>query len=489
VARAVPPSLAAAEQSLPPPVRLQLRQRWAPRRVVLTFLAGVVFAASVLFLGLEGLLPFGLLLAFSIDTDDETSRSVLLTPWNLGLAVAMLTAFAGLWLWYPDLPTSALVVIAGAVIALPLGLEESADDAAQERRIAVTKRGLILSLLGLVIFVYLYQDRGAWLNGLALVCVVLPLALAMSRGWAARRGRLELGLLRHPLRRDLRAHLAQALNIWVCCALLGAILAAGGVHYARIGFSMNALQFNVLIATFAAGLVLLSALALVPRRRVQVTTNVVVALLSGFLAVELIQASILPADAVELDSPLVGEWFVYNGGRSTLLNGHLPNESHSVDFARLGANGRTHAGGTGDLLADYAGFGAPLLAPADGTIVVVSDGYADNPPGTNGDAANHVVMDIGGGLYLLMAHVKQGSIMGRVGDVVRRGQLLASVGNNGHSDEPHLHLQVQDSPAGRNANRTYPMVFRNVLITRGGAWPWGDSRELRTGDIVTAIGR
>jgi hypothetical protein len=40
-----------------------------------------------------------------------------------------------------------------------------------------------------------------------------------------------------------------------------------------------------------------------------------------------------------------------------------------------------------------------------------------------------------------------------------------------------------------DAERTYPMVFRNVHITRGGAWPWGDSRELRTGDLVLALGQ
>ena len=118
-----------------------------------------------------------------------------------------------------------------------------------------------------------------------------------------------------------------------------------------------------------------------------------------------------------------------------------------------------------------------MLAPADGRIVEVTDGYADNPPGTNGDHANHLVMDIGGGRYVSMAHLKQGSVTVRVGDVVRRGQPLAAVGNNGHSNEPHLHLQVQDSPAGADADRTYPMVFRNVHITRGGAWPWGDSRR------------
>jgi murein DD-endopeptidase MepM/ murein hydrolase activator NlpD len=91
-----------------------------------------------------------------------------------------------------------------------------------------------------------------------------------------------------------------------------------------------------------------------------------------------------------------------------------------------------------------------------------------------------------GGRYVLMAH-RQGSVTVQVGDVVRRGQPLAAVGNSGHTNEPHLHLQVQAPRAGtEDAERTYPMVFRNVHITRGGARPWGDSRELRTGDLVRA---
>ena len=190
-----------------------------------------------------------------------------------------------------------------------------------------------------------------------------------------------------------------------------------------------------------------------------------------------------------LDAPLAGEWFVLNGGRSVLLNGHSPNESNAVDFQRLGTNGRTHTGGGDAPLTDYAGFGMPVLAPADGRIVEVTDGYADTPPGTNGDHANNLVVDIGGDRYVVLAHLKQGSVTVQVGDVVRRGQPLAAVGNTGHTNEPHLHLQVQDSPAGtEDADRTYPMVFRNVHITRGGPWPWGDSRELRTGDLVRAPG-
>jgi murein DD-endopeptidase MepM/ murein hydrolase activator NlpD len=458
---------------------------------VLLALAVVVAVASVLVLGLDGLIPLGLLLAFSTDSDEEgTGRSVILTRRNLGLAAAMAVAFAWFWLWQLDLPESMLVVIAGALIALPLALQESTGAAARARTIVVTQRSLILALWGLVIFVYLYYENGQSFNLLTAACAVLPLALAASRAWGAPRGRIELGLLRHPLRREVRAHLVQGLNIWLYCGLLGGVLAAGGVHYARTGFSLNSAQMNGLIAAFAAGLVLLAALAVVPRRRVYVATNLVVALLSGFLALQLVRISVPTTDPVALDSPLAGQWYVYNGGRSVLLNGHSPNESNAVDFQRLGANGRTHTGGAGAPLTAYAGFGMPVLAPIDGRIVEVTDGYADTAPGTNGDHANNLVMDIAGGRYLVLSHLKQGSVTVHVGDVVRRGQPLAAVGNTGHTNEPHLHAQIQDSATGReDADRTYPMVFSNVHITRGGAWPWGDTREPRTGDLVRAPGQ
>jgi murein DD-endopeptidase MepM/ murein hydrolase activator NlpD len=278
----------------------------------------------------------------------------------------------------------------------------------------------------------------------------------------------------------------QVVNIWLCCALLGGVVAAGGAHFARIGFSLTAAQFDGVAVGFAAGLIMLAGLAVVPRRRVYLVTNLLVTLLSGFLAVQLVSISSSPPDPVVLDPPLTGEWFVQNGGRSTLLNGHPQNESQAVDFQQMGANGRTHTGGSDAPLTDYAGFASPVLAPADGRVVEVTDGYPDNPPGTNGDSANHLVLDVGAGRYVSMAHLRQGSVTVQVGDEVRRGQPLAAVGNNGHSSAPHLHLQVQDSPAGSDADRTYPMVFRNVHVTRGGAWPWGDHGDLRTGDLVRA---
>ena len=480
-----PPQTLTGGEETPGPAPNRRPRVW--RRLVLTVLAAVTVVASLLVLGLVGLIPFGLLLAFSIGADDDaTGRSVIGTWRNLGLAAAMVAAFVWFWWWHLDLPETVLVVIAGALIALPLALQES--ESGRGRTVVLTRRSLVLSIWALVIFVALYYDYGQSFNVLTAVCVVLPAVLVVSRVWSARRGRVELGLLRHPLRRQLRPYLVQGLNIWVCCALLGGVIAAGATHYARIGFAFNAPQFQLMIIVFAAGLVLLSGLALVPVRRVHLATNVVVALLSGFLAVQLVQISTPAADPVVLHSPLAGEWFVLNGGHSLLLNGHSPNESHAVDFLQLGANGTTHTGGRDAQLTAYAGFDQPVLAPAGGRIVEVTDGNPDTPPGTNGDQANTVVIDIGGGRYLVLGHLKQGSATVQVDEIVRRGQPLAAVGNSGHTNEPHLHLQVQDSPTGRqDADRTYPMVFTNSQITRGGPWPWADPREPRTGDLVRAI--
>jgi hypothetical protein len=465
------------------------RARFRLRRQFIA-LAVLAFIASILLLGPAGLIPFGVLLALGVrDDDEESNGTVGLSPWNLAVAVAMAAGLGGLWLWHLAAGTDDIfVAIASAVLALPIALRP-VRVAAATRGALVTLRSLVLAVWGTVIFIYLYDDRGIWLFGLAAVCVVVPVVLLATRLYDARRRGVLLGFARHPFRRDVRAHLLQGVNTWLACALLGGVLAAGATQEARVVLALNGVQIAFLSVACAMGLVLMAALALFPRRRVHLATNLAVALLSGFAVLQLAGISATPAGATTVDSPLAGEWFVYNAGRSVLLSGHSPNERNAVDFVRLGGNGRTHTGGGSARLTDYAGFGMAVTAPASGRIVEVTDGYPDNQPGTDGDYANHLVMDIGAGRYVSMAHLKQGSVTVRVGDVVRRGQPLAAVGNNGHSSEPHLHMQVQDSPAPFDASRTYPMLFRNVHITRGGMWPWGDRGELRTGDLVKSVAK
>ena len=62
-------------------------------------------------------------------------------------------------------------------------------------------------------------------------------------------------------------------------------------------------------------------------------------------------------------------------------------------------------------------------------------------------AGNHVIVDLGGGHFALWAHLRPGSLRVKVGDHVKRGQVLGLVGNSGNSSEPHLHFQVMDGPS------------------------------------------
>jgi murein DD-endopeptidase MepM/ murein hydrolase activator NlpD len=67
-------------------------------------------------------------------------------------------------------------------------------------------------------------------------------------------------------------------------------------------------------------------------------------------------------------------------------------------------------------------------------------------------AGNHVVLDLGAGRFAMYAHLRQGSVAVRPGDVVRRGQVLARLGNSGNSTEPHLHFHVADGPSPVDAS-------------------------------------
>jgi hypothetical protein len=130
----------------------------------------------------------------------------------------------------------------------------------------------------------------------------------------------------------------------------------------------------------------------------------------------------------------------------------------AIDYVKLGDDGRTF---TGDRLKNenYHAYGVDALAVADGRVVEVKDGIPENIPGPTSRAVpitletvggNHIILDLGGGRYAFYAHLKPGSLRVRLGDRVRRGQVLALVGNSGNSTEPHLHFHLSDanSPLG-----------------------------------------
>lgn len=168
----------------------------------------------------------------------------------------------------------------------------------------------------------------------------------------------------------------------------------------------------------------------------------------------------------EIGPPLAGKgWVALNGccgpggaHRSTALpvNGRLWfAQRFAIDWMRLDDGGRLVHGDPSNIH-NYADYGANVLAVADGTIVETLNTLNDQVPGKLPDPrtitlenvdGNHIVEDLGHGVYAFYAHLEKGSIDVEPGERVKRGQVLAKVGNTGNTSAPHLHFHLMDGPS------------------------------------------
>ncbi len=149
-----------------------------------------------------------------------------------------------------------------------------------------------------------------------------------------------------------------------------------------------------------------------------------------------------------LTLPFDGEWTVVNGGitKDTSHSWEILSQRYAYDFVVTDKDGETHTG-NGEKLDDYYAFGKPIRAPADGTVVAVSDRRRDFPRPRSAQiewrtwdiAGNHVTIEHEVGEYSFLAHLKAGSTTVSEGDSVTAGDIIGQCGNSGHSTEPHLH--------------------------------------------------
>ena len=99
---------------------------------------------------------------------------------------------------------------------------------------------------------------------------------------------------------------------------------------------------------------------------------------------------------------------------------------------------------------DYPVFGDSLYSPVSGSVVKVVNEIADNIP-FSGDypynTGNTVILKQDD-RYLLLGHLRMGSIRVREGDMVEAGEYLGEAGNSGMSERPHLHMQMMRSESG-----------------------------------------
>jgi len=152
------------------------------------------------------------------------------------------------------------------------------------------------------------------------------------------------------------------------------------------------------------------------------------------------------------------------------INGELHlAQRFAIDFNRLDADDRLSAGDP-TRNTSSPGYGQPVLAVADATVVAAVDQYPDQiPNATTGvppeePEGNHIILDLGEGRYAMYAHLKPGSLTVQAGERVQHGQVIGELGNSGNSTGPHLHFQVMDAPSALVADGL-PYVFADFELT------------------------
>jgi hypothetical protein len=202
----------------------------------------------------------------------------------------------------------------------------------------------------------------------------------------------------------------------------------------------------------------------------------------------------IPAVTVRLptDAPLRVAW----GGDSIKTNQHaaVPDQRWAYDLVV-----EPYFTGSSNL-EDYGCFGIPTVAPISGYIVSAHDGEPDETPGVvsnnfTAPTGNHVMIRIEEtGTYLVIAHLKNGSVAVQTGDTVEEGEVIGECGNSGNTSEPHIHIhhQRQDPTVfPLNFAEGLPLYFRDH---DGNPMPVGGIRiegevVIAEGDIVRHVGK
>lgn len=189
------------------------------------------------------------------------------------------------------------------------------------------------------------------------------------------------------------------------------------------------------------------------------------------------------APAPVLGPPLRGgRWLAHEGpgaagshhwGSLVAVNGALTiPQRYALDLVGVDARGHALRSSVTDLQktrhSDWVGYGAQVIAVADGTVRDARDGEPEHTPltpqpepatlTTHDLFGNYVVLEIAPGVFAGYAHLRTGSVAVRPGQTVRRGQVLGELGQSGNSAAPHLHFQLANG-ATFEGSEGLPYVF------------------------------
>jgi murein DD-endopeptidase MepM/ murein hydrolase activator NlpD len=187
------------------------------------------------------------------------------------------------------------------------------------------------------------------------------------------------------------------------------------------------------------------------------------------------------AQRTQLGLPFAGTWVVgqgYHGSES-----HHGYAAHALDLVKVDGAGRAFVR-AGKRTRDWYGFGAEVLATADGVVVRAVDRFRDNRVMGKATDVNTLIVKHARAEYSEYVHLQRGSLRVRMGERVVRGQVLARCGNSG-SETPHLHWALLSSI---DPIRTRPAVFTNYeRRDADGSWRIRSGTP-RSGDVIRPAG-
>lgn len=264
-----------------------------------------------------------------------------------------------------------------------------------------------------------------------------------------------------PASRNLLSLILMAMLL-VAAAILGIMMLSGGMSKILAWYLMQV----VLPVLGLLSLLIIGIFALVRRRwnRAILSTLLLslLALLPALLMVFPVGfpsslKNAQPSATIRLpaDVPLQVIW----GGDKRATNQHVisPDQRWAYDFLvepYLSGSPR---------LEDYGCYGVPVVAPISGLVSDAHDGEPDAVPGVlsnnyRAPTGNYVVIQLETGTYLLIAHLKPGSVAVSAGETVEEGQVIGQCGNSGNTSEPHIHIHHQ-----RQDPSIFPVGFAEGL--------------------------
>ena len=144
--------------------------------------------------------------------------------------------------------------------------------------------------------------------------------------------------------------------------------------------------------------------------------------------------------------PFWGSWIVTQAHDGEYT--HREGWRHAWDFEMEDKDGKKYEG-EGLRPEDYLCYNQTVIAPAEGIVEEIQDGIDDNEIGNMNlekNWGNTIVIKHADNVFTKISHLKKGSFAVKKGDEVKRGAMIARVGNSGRSPVPHIHFQVQKDP-------------------------------------------